>query len=140
MHGYLRTLTGELTRVNTPQGTRREVKLNVQGVNMGLDTALPCGLMITELVTNSLKYAFPGKPEGSIYVSLGTNTSGDYQLVVWDNGVGMNSDFDFANATSLGMRLVKMLTEQLSGKLTLDGSQGTRIEVTFKESQYQGRI
>ena len=140
MHGYLRTLTGELSRVNTPQGARRDIKLNVHGVFMGLDTALPCGLMITELVTNALKYAFPGQPGGVIYVSLGSTGDGHFQLVVWDNGVGMNEDFDITNATSLGMRLVKMLTDQLNGTLTFDCSQGTRITITFRESQYEMRL
>jgi two-component sensor histidine kinase len=140
MHGYLRTLTAELARVNTPQGCRREIKLNVQNVFMGLDTALPCGLMITELVTNALKYAFPGRLEGSIYVSLGAGGEGQYQLVVWDNGIGMKEDFDIASATSLGMRLVKMLTDQLNGSLTFDCTQGTRITITFRESQYEVRF
>jgi two-component sensor histidine kinase len=140
MHGYLRTLTGELIRVNTPQGARREVKINVHGVDLGLDTALPCGLIITELVTNALKYAFPGRPEGIIYVSLGTTSEGNYQMVVWDNGIGMNQDFDISKATSLGMRLVKMLTDQLNGKLDVDCSQGTRVMVTFRESQYEMRL
>ena len=140
MHGYLRTLTGELTRVNTPQGARRLIKLNVQGVGLGLDTALPCGLIITELVTNALKYAFPGRPEGIIYVSLGTSDDGNYQLVVWDNGIGMDENFDVSKATSLGMRLVRMLTDQLNGSLVVDSSQGTRIMVTFRESQYETRI
>jgi two-component sensor histidine kinase len=127
-------------RMNTPQGTRRDIKINVQGVDLGLDTALPCGLIITELVTNALKYAFPGRPEGVIYVSLGTTTEGHYQMVVWDNGIGMNQDFDISKATSLGMRLVKMLTDQLNGKLEVECSQGTRIMITFSESQYEMRL
>lgn len=140
MHGYLRTLTGELMRMNTPQGTRREIKLNVQGVGLGLDTALPCGLIITELVTNALKYAFHGRAEGIIYVSLGTSVDGNYQLVVWDNGVGMDPKFDISKATSLGMRLVKMLTDQLNGSLSLDTTQGTRVMITFRESLYETRL
>ncbi len=139
MNGYLQTLTNELKRSNTPKDKKREIKLNVQGISMGLDTALPCGLMITELVTNSLKYAFPNQDEGSIYISLGTDASGDYKLVVWDNGVGISEDFDFRKATSLGMRLVKMLTDQLNGELAINGHQGTRVEITFKETLYKGR-
>ena len=140
MHGYLRTLTGELTRVNTPKGCRREIKLNVHGVGMGLDTALPCGLIITELVTNALKYAFPGRQEGIIYVSLGALSGGSFQLVVWDDGVGMDENFDVSKASSLGMRLVKMLTDQLNGTLAFDCAKGTRITVTFRESQYEMRL
>ena len=140
MHGYLRTLTGELMRMNTPQGARRDIRLNVQNVNMGLDTALPCGLIITELVTNALKYAFPGRADGMIYVGLGTETPGTYQLLVQDDGVGMDNGFDLSKATSLGMRLVKMLTDQLNGSFTFDGSRGTRICITFHESEYKHRL
>jgi two-component sensor histidine kinase len=140
MHGYLRTLTGELTRMNTPEGCKREIKLNVHGVDLGLDTALPCGLIITELVTNALKYAFGGRKDGIIYVSLGTTGNGHHQLVVWDNGKGMDPDFDISKATSLGMRLVRMLTDQLHGTLKLEASQGTRVTITFRETQYETRL
>jgi two-component sensor histidine kinase len=141
MQGYLRTLTAELIRTNTPAGTRREVKLNVGDVSLGLDTALPCGLIITELVTNALKYAFPNRPAGTIYVSLNSDpAAAGYDLIVWDDGVGIAPDFDISKATSLGMRLVKMLTDQLNGKLAFDGSQGTKIQIQFKESQYKVRL
>ena len=140
MHGYLRTLTGEIMRVNTPQGARRDIKLNVHGVGMGLDTALPVGLIVTELVTNCLKYAFRGRKEGVIYVSLAGGADGKFQLVVWDNGVGMDPNFDIAQATSLGMRLVKMLTDQLNGSLVFECNQGTRITVNLLESQYEMRL
>ena len=116
------------------------MKLNVHGVDLGLDTALPCGLIITELVTNALKYAFKDKKEGVIYVSLGTTPEGSYQLIVWDNGAGMDPNFDISKATSLGMRLVRMLTEQLLGTLKLESSQGTRITITFRETQYETRL
>lgn len=140
MLGYLRTLTGEIIRMNTPPGTKRDVKLAVTNVNLGLDTALPCGLIITELVTNALKYAFPGRPEGIIYVSLSSPAEHEFHLTVWDNGVGMPADFDLTKATSLGMRLVKMLTDQLHGRLAIDGSNGTRVEVIFRESEYKHRL
>lgn len=140
MYGYLRTLTGELMRMNTPEGSRRDIKLNVHGVGMGLDTALPVGLIVTELVTNCLKYAFPGRLEGIIYVSLGAVEGGRFQLVVWDDGIGMDPNFDISKATSLGMRLVKMLTEQLNGSLTLDCAKGTRISISLLESQYEMRL
>jgi len=141
MHGYLRTLTAELIRTNTPDGCRREVKLNVGNVNLGLDTALPCGLIITELVTNALKYAFPNRPLGTIYVSLNPDPASEgFSLIVWDDGIGIDSSFNISKATSLGMRLVKMLTDQLNGKLAFDGAKGTKIEIQFKESQYKMRL
>jgi two-component sensor histidine kinase len=140
MNGYLRSLTNELLRVNTPAGKRREVRLNINGIALGMDTALPCGLIVTELVSNSLKYAFPTQIEGVIYVSIELASSGEYALIVWDNGVGVPAGFDPAKAESLGMRLVTMLTDQLNGKCAFTAEQGTRWEIKFRESQYKVRV
>ncbi len=140
MHGYLRSLTGELARMHTPPGMRREIRVDVQGVDLGLDTALPCGLIITELVTNALKYAFHGRPEGVIQVSLESIGDGHHRLVVEDDGVGICPAFDLSGSTSLGLRLVKMLTDQLSGRLEVENGQGTRVTITFRESHYKTRL
>ena len=138
--GYLQTLTSELVRMNTPQGEKREIRLAVRGIKMGLDTALPCGLIVTELVSNSLKYAFPPGREGVILISLGRSKEREYTLVVWDNGVGLPDNYQQRQEKSLGSRLVSMLTDQLNGELKIAGNNGTRIEIRFKESQYQRRI
>ncbi len=140
MHGYLNTLTGELMRMQTTPGSRREVRLTVHGIGLSIDTALPCGLIVTELVQNCLKYAFPDGRDGVILVSLSKTSEGNYSLIVWDNGVGFGDDFDPITHNSLGMRLVRMLTDQLHGTLTVSGQQGTRTEISFKETQYQNRL
>ncbi len=140
MNGYLRSLTNELIRVNTPAGKKREVRLNVNSIHLGMDTALPCGLIVTELVSNALKYAFPDHPEGIIYVSISQEQTGEYSLVVWDNGIGIPPGVDITKTESLGMRLVTMLTDQLNGKSTHANNQGTRWEIKFQESQYQIRL
>lgn len=138
--GYLHTLTSELVRMNTPQGEKREVRLAVHGIKLGLDTALPCGLIVTELVSNSLKYAFTPGNAGVILISLSKTKEGEYTLVVWDNGVGLPKDYADRQTNSLGTRLVTMLTDQLNGTLTVDGERGTRTEIRFKESHYRNRI
>lgn len=140
MQSYLRTLTNELVRVNTPPGRRREIKLGVHEVYLGMDTALPCGLIVTELVSNALKYAFPEQVEGHIYVSISRERAGEFTLIVWDNGVGIPADMDLNRSESLGMRLVSMLADQLNGKITLTTDQGTRWEIKFRETQYKIRI
>lgn len=140
MNGYLRTLTNELLRVNTPAGKRREVNLSVRDVFLGMDTALPCGLIVTELVSNALKYAFQDRAEGTIYVSVSKEKDGEFNLIVWDNGVGIPDDFDISRSQSLGMKLVTMLTDQLNGKVSFSGQQGTRWEIKFRETAYKVRI
>ena len=140
LNGYLRTLTNEIQRMNNRHGGKIEIRLNVDDIRLGLDTALPCGLIVTELVTNSMKYAFPDRKEGVILVSVTDTAEGEYSLVVWDNGVGFPAEFDITKAKSLGMRLVNMLTAQLNGEVVTTGDRGTRTELKFKESQYKNRI
>ncbi|MFT4549850.1 MAG: two-component sensor histidine kinase [Verrucomicrobiales bacterium] len=140
LNGYLNTLTNEILRMNNRTGAKIEIRLNVSEIRLGLDTALPCGLIVTELVTNSMKYAFPDGRPGIILVSVTRTAEGEYSLVVWDNGVGFPADFDFSKSKSLGMRLVNMLTAQLNGKVVTTGHRGTRTELKFKESLYKNRI
>ena len=140
LNGYLRTLTNEIMRMNNRSGAKIEIRLNVGDIRLGLDTALPCGLIVTELVTNALKYAFPDRAEGVILVSVTCTAEGEYSLVVWDNGIGIPDDFDISKSKSLGMRLVTMLTAQLNGEVVTTGDKGTRTELTFRESQYKNRI
>ena len=144
MHGYLKTLTDEILRMSGGASGggagRREVRLSVPGIGLGSDTALPCGLMVTELVQNSMKYAFPDGRDGVILVALSRNPAGEFSLVVCDNGVGFPADFDPMARQSLGMRLVRMLTDQLHGRVTISGEQGTRTEVSFRETQYRERL
>lgn len=140
LNGYLRTLTNEILRMNNRSGAKIEIRLKVDDIRLGLDTALPCGLIVTELVTNSMKYAFPESRNGVILVSVTCTNEDEFSLVVWDNGIGFPADFDLSKSKSLGMRLVNMLTAQLNGEVVTTGDRGTRTELKFKESQYKNRI
>ncbi|CAN5209095.1 hypothetical protein BH23VER1_BH23VER1_10330 [soil metagenome] len=139
MRSYLDTLTNELTRM-TPGRVKPEIRVVAPSVHLGLDTALPCGLMVTELVSNSLKYAFDGNPSPTVVVSLLNIAEGTFQLVVWDNGSGFENANDFTQSKSLGLRLVRMLTHQLNGTLHISGTQGTKVVVEFKETIYKKRL
>lgn len=99
-------------------------------VTLGITTAIPCGLIINELVSNAVKYAFPDGT-GEITIRI-CSVNGDIELIVADNGVGIPEDMDFKNAETLGLRLVSMLAEdQLNGEIDLDRSEGTRFRITF---------
>ena len=139
MHGYLKTLTEEILRMGGGGPAAAKSDSMSTTSRLGLDTALPCGLIVTELVQNSLKYAFPDGHDGVILVRLHA-TGSRFSLVVWDNGVGFPEDAKPTRGNSLGMRLVRMLTDQLHGNVSMTGQQGTRIEITFKETQYRERL
>ena len=113
------------------------LKINADDVSLGIDTAVPCGLIINELVSNSLKHAFPagkarGDRESEIRINLRAHDN-KLTLVVSDNGVGLPRDLDFRNTESLGLHLVNTLTRQLEGTIELDRSGGTAFEITFAE-------
>lgn len=113
--------------------TEIELKINVENVLLGIDHAIPCGLIINELITNSLKYAFSDKRKGEINVSLHINHENMVELRVSDNGMGIPCDVDFRKTESLGLRLVTILSEdQLHGEIDLDRSRGTEFNIKFK--------
>jgi PAS domain S-box-containing protein len=95
-----------------------------------VDTAVPCGLILNELLTNALKYAFPNGHPGDITIGLRADT-GQVTLSVRDTGIGLPTDLDFRHTESLGLQLVTMLTEQLGGTITLSRNCGTAFAVTF---------
>ena len=114
------------------------LEIDIQYVSFGLLTAIPCGLIINELISNCLKYAFPDEP-GEISVSL--RPQGEkHLLTVRDNGVGFPGDLDIHDeeSQSLGMFIVTSQTEQLDGEIQLTRSPGTTFEITFVE-QSEGR-
>ncbi|MBI5589333.1 MAG: PAS domain S-box protein [Deltaproteobacteria bacterium] len=114
-----------------------QVSVAAKGVEMGLDIAVPCGLLVTELLTNALKYAFPAdRPRpGACGCKIAVSAECDgaaYTLVVSDNGVGLPVDLDWANTKTLGLLLVKMLGQhQLQGKIELDRTHGTTFRLRF---------
>jgi two-component sensor histidine kinase len=95
-----------------------------------VDTAVPCGLILNELLTNALKYAFPDGRPGDIDIGLRAK-AGEVILSVRDTGIGFPADLDFRRTESLGLQLVSMLTEQLGGTITLSRECGTAFVVTF---------
>jgi two-component sensor histidine kinase len=137
---YLRTLMAYLLGSYSTSNTAIALKLDVDHVTFGVDTAIPCGLIVHELVANALKHAFPGGKPGEIQLDLRAGDNGRYTLRVHDNGVGFPEDVDFRRVESLGLRLVNMLTQQLDGVIELQRNGGTTFMLTFTELQYQKRV
>ena len=131
---YVRTLTNYLFRSYGVNPDVISLKINVDDdVFVSIDTAVPCGLIINELVSNGLKHAFPDGREGEIRTGLRLDHDGQFTLMVSDNGVGLPEGLDFRSTESLGLQLVNTLVEQLEGTIDLDRSGGTTFEITFAE-------
>jgi PAS domain S-box-containing protein len=112
------------------------LKVNIKNIFLNVDTAIPCGLIINELVSNSLKHAFPDGKKGEIKISMHPLNTNEVELVVSDNGVGMPEEMDLKNTSSLGLNLVSMLVEdQLHGEIKLDKKGGTtfRFQLRIKK-------
>jgi PAS domain S-box-containing protein len=108
--------------------------MNINNISLDINTAIPCGLIINELVTNSLKHAFPDGKDGEINIAIHSMNENTIELVVGDNGAGISEDLDFKTTETLGLQLVTMLAEnQLHGEIILDRSKGTEFTITFKE-------
>ncbi len=114
------------------------LKADIENISFNMETAIPCGLIINELVSNALKYAFPNG-QGEIYVSLMHSRENKYLLTISDNGIGLPADIDFENTQSLGFRLINNLTNQLEGKIDLDVKNGTKFKILFEELKYETR-
>ncbi|SCG85222.1 PAS domain S-box protein [Methanobacterium congolense] len=115
-----------------------ESELDIEDIKIGIETAIPVGLIINELVTNSIKYAFP-KYNGTIKIEFKSSEEG-LELIVADDGIGLQKDIDPKNTETLGLQLVNSLTDQIDGNIELDRSNGTKFKITFKELDYKERL
>ncbi|MBU4339559.1 MAG: hypothetical protein KKD46_01370, partial [Euryarchaeota archaeon] len=132
--GYLKELVDGLFSSYDINPGKINVKINVDDVSLGINSAIPCGLIINELISNSLKYAFPEGRSGEISISLRSTGNHDFDLVVADNGVGLPKDMDIKKTESWGLRMVSILVEnQLHGELLMNRIKGTAYHIKFKE-------
>lgn len=108
------------------------LKTNVEDIYLDINTAIPLGLIVNELITNSLKHAFPEGMTGEIDVDFHM-VKDHYEFTVKDNGIGFPDTLDYKNTESLGMQMVNSLTEQIDGEIVLNNETGTSFKITFKE-------
>lgn len=129
---YLHSVTAGLVRSFYRHGITCHV--DAEKVHLDLDRAIPCGLIINELVSNALKHAFPHGKTGNIVVSLRALADETVELAVQDDGVGFPDGKPFDRMTTMGMTLVNSLAHQILGSMTLDRSSGTRFVLKFKRT------
>ena len=138
---YIMNLVNDLFASYKVSTSRISLKMEIENISLGIDTAIPTGLIINELVTNCLKYAFSKDKDGEIRISLRSLGDGHNELIVSDNGVGLPESLDIKKAESLGLRMITNLTERsLHGKVKINKDNGTEFQIIFKEKEYTDRI
>ena len=131
---YLEKLVGNL--INTLKKENQLIHLEIEATDiyMNLETAIPLGLIINEVVTNALKYAFADRKNGTISIQIEPQSEQKYILYIGDNGIGIPKDFDPLKSKSLGSKLIQSLSYQMSGQAKLDNSKvGTNYVISFKK-------
>ncbi len=132
-HDYINDLAANLFQSITEYSGKIRLNMNIENIQLDIDVAIPCGLIINELVTNSLKYAFPGGRFGEIKIVFRKTDEDMLELVISDNGIGIPTDLDFRKTGSLGLHLVTILAEnQLLGNINLNRNEGTEFKIEFK--------
>ena len=129
---YVDGLVENLLTLNAGKSKLIEMNMDIKGVVLDIINSIPCGLIINELVSNSLRHAFPNGKKGRIDIHMNVDKQGMVSLSVSDNGTGFPENVDFRNTQSLGMQLVSSLVNQLSGKIDLDRNEGTCFRIEFR--------
>jgi PAS domain S-box-containing protein len=137
---YVENLVANLSQSFGCYSSSIRINLNVDPISLNIETAIPCGLIVNELASNSLKYAFTNGRKGEISIDFRQISDRQFQLSIKDNGTGFPDGFDVENTETLGLRLVRMLTTQLDGTLAIDSQCGTCYDIKFKELNYRRRI
>jgi PAS domain S-box-containing protein len=132
---YINRLVSHLFDSYSLSSGQVQQKLEIEDVFFDIETTIPLGLILNELISNSLKHAFPNNKKGELYINLEKSKDDkyDYILIVGDTGVGLANDVDFKNSDSLGMVLVNTLVKQLHGVINWEIGKGTKFTVKFKK-------
>lgn len=134
---YIHNIIRELQTAYSIDGARVSTKINVADVVLEIDSAIPCGLIINELITNCFKYAFPQGRSGEVTVNFIKDRS-TYILTIRDNGIGLPAGFDYRQTPTLGMQIVNVLAKQLLGTFEISSDRGTEALITFSEKEPLG--
>lgn len=138
---YLHELTNLIVLGFESTEDRIKLNLKVEDLHFLLDTAIPLGLILNELITNSLKHAFPGNRTGNITISLIKKESDKNLLVYSDDGIGVSEDFDFKNQNTLGFKLIYGIgEEQMLGKVSIVNKDGINCSILFPDNIYKPRV
>jgi PAS domain S-box-containing protein len=129
---YIRRLTDNLLQTSGITSDRVILNIISEKISLDIDTAVPCGLIINEVVSNSIKHAFNDGRKGEIMIRFSYLNESEYRLEIGDNGVGLPADYILENSDSLGIQLIHALTDQIDGKLSVDSTNGVKYTIDFK--------
>lgn len=133
---YINHLANDLLRSYQAHARNIRLVLNVANINLDIDTAIPIGLIINELISNALKHAFTDKPQGKITIKTRTCDDASLVLTVTDDGGGFPADIDFRDTETLGLQLVTTLVRQLDGTIELAKNNGTTFKIVLRMNSY----
>jgi len=136
---YVKGLVSDLFDSYGVDSSKIKLNLNIENVTLGIETAIPCGLIINELVSNSLKHGFKGVKTGQVNVELQKLKDGKYTLLVSDTGTPFSKDLNLSSSDTLGLELIKNLVKQLDANLTFN-KDNKEFKIIFKELEYKERI
>jgi len=139
---YIKSLTSYLAQSLCMDKDHISLNIDAVDVFLTIDNAIPCGLIINELVSNAIKHAFPEKKNGKINIKLlyHNSTINKYELSVSDDGIGLPENFHLENNKSLGMRIINNLAKQLDGKVEINNTHGTEFKIIFPPANYKQRL
>jgi two-component sensor histidine kinase len=133
--GFVEDMYREIATVFNNPNIKINARFDIPEIYLDLDTAIPLGLIINELFTNSFKYAFSKEQQGNINIGLQKIEEGNYTFTYEDNGPGLPPEFNFEKSKTLGFRLIKILSKQLSGKAAYEThNKNTIFVIDFKDS------
>jgi len=128
---YIHNLTSHLSSINAADAKGINFKISTDNIFLDINRAIPCGLLLNELITNALKYAFPEETKGEIKIDLERHKQNKLRLSIADNGIGFPKGLDFRKTESLGLQLVNSLISQLNGTIKMQQKTGTKFTLVF---------
>ncbi len=136
---YIDSLISDLLRSYRSQLNNINIRCETEQIFLEIDQAILCGLIINELISNSIKHAFKGRAQGEVVVKL-LNEDDGHRMIVQDNGIGFPENIDIENTDSLGLQLVTSLTTQMGGQLEITSENGTNVQITFKDNSQRQKF
>jgi len=129
---YVRSLAANIFRATDASPATVSLEVVIEDITLTVDKAIPCGLIVNELVMNALKHAFPEQRQGNIRIEMARAGAGLVKMIVRDDGVGLPGGLDFRRSDSLGLQLVCTLAEQLEATINVQSQRGTSFDLTFR--------